>query len=276
MLRSGMRASDGIEDYLSSPVGAWVAGRSYLFWCQSPQFFGFSLWGRHDVDDARHLVQLIDMHMRAEPPLDIVTDVRRVTTPDVGSFQLAVDYCRVNLPEQERLVRRHAIIRPEGVIGAITAGFYRLIDPKHNWQVFTSAPEAFAWLRPAEGLAVCTEVDEIVASRMGMSEPIRLLRHWLQQNLSTCSLNAAARAAGMSRRSLQRLMGQTGTSFRAEVELARVHAAKAMLVERDRKLDAIASELGWSSLAHFSTRFRHLTGETPSEFRNRHANQPKY
>jgi AraC-like DNA-binding protein len=80
---------------------------------------------------------------------------------------------------------------------------------------------------------------------------------------------ATAAALGVSARSLQDRLQRSGSSFRVELHAARVLAAKALLAETPQKLTAIALEVGYSSLQHFSTRFRKATGLTPSEWRAR-------
>ena len=267
-----LRASTGIAEFLADPVGARIVGNSYMFWCKSPQLFGFALWGRHGGDDAQQLIRLIEAQMQTwvQPPVDIVIDLRRVNATDMTAFQMFVEFGRKNVPSYSPRIRRQALVRPEGFMGAIATGFHRMLDPKHNWELFTSAPEAFAWLRSDyvdQGL--CEEIDEVIAATLGLSQPLRVFREWLAHHLRDPKLAHGARAIGTSPRSLQRQLRQAGTSFRAEVESARIVAAKAMLIHSDNKLDAISTDLGWSSLSHFSGRFRRLVGMSPSEFRRR-------
>jgi AraC-like DNA-binding protein len=98
---------------------------------------------------------------------------------------------------------------------------------------------------------------------------LRSLRGHLAANLSQITVRAAARALGTSPRTLQRGLSELGTSFRAEVERARVRAAEALLAETNAKLEVIALQVGCSSPSSFSRLFRRLTGESPSDFRAR-------
>jgi transcriptional regulator GlxA family with amidase domain len=84
------------------------------------------------------------------------------------------------------------------------------------------------------------------------------------------TLAAAARRQGRSERSLQRDLQQGGTTFRAELEAARVELARALLVDTDLKIDSVARKVGCASAAHFATLFRRVAGETPSAYRDRH------
>src|SRR5581483_10149852 len=105
------------------------------------------------------------------------------------------------------------------------------------------------------------EVRELVARIVGSSPALDALRAYLRGCRGAATLQQAARALGRSERSLQRDLGESGSSFRAEQGHARLEAARTLLIESDRKLEAIASDVGCSSLAQFSRLFRRLTGE---------------
>jgi len=61
-----------------------------------------------------------------------------------------------------------------------------------------------------------------------------------------------------------------GTTFRHELNSARVRAAQTLLATSHTKLEVIAAEIGCASVQHFSTLFRRETGEAPSAWRARH------
>jgi len=84
------------------------------------------------------------------------------------------------------------------------------------------------------------------------------------------TVSEVGRAIGVSPRSLQHQLRQAGTSFRQEVNAARVRAAQQLLQASDTKLTSIAIEVGCASLQHFSTLFRKQTGLAPSAWRARH------
>jgi transcriptional regulator GlxA family with amidase domain len=79
----------------------------------------------------------------------------------------------------------------------------------------------------------------------------------------------AAKALGVSMRSLQRRLKAIGTSFREQASEARLETVIDRLVRTDAKLETIAREVGCSSTAHLSLVFRKSTGETPRKFRRR-------
>ena len=72
---------------------------------------------------------------------------------------------------------------------------------------------------------------------------------------------------GLSRRSLQRLLGRNGTSFGEIVEQALCRRAIVRLGDRGTAITDIALELGYSDAAHFTRAFRRWTGMPPSAYR---------
>lgn len=73
-----------------------------------------------------------------------------------------------------------------------------------------------------------------------------------------------------SRRSLLRLFKATiGTSPSRYIEETKLDNAKTLLATSKMTLKQIAHEAGYSTASHFSSKFRQLTGLTPSAFRRR-------
>jgi AraC family transcriptional regulator, regulatory protein of adaptative response / methylphosphotriester-DNA alkyltransferase methyltransferase len=83
----------------------------------------------------------------------------------------------------------------------------------------------------------------------------------------TLSLAALAHSIATSRRQLQRVFAEHGTSFRKELQRARmVHAAK--LLSQDRlPVATVARAVGYRQAAQFSKAFRRHHGHPPSAAR---------
>lgn len=79
-----------------------------------------------------------------------------------------------------------------------------------------------------------------------------------------------ARRLGLSRRTLQRLLHQEGTSFGALVQSVRHAAALKLLVDPHRTLAEISSALGFSEPSAFHRAFRRWTGDAPGTWRKKH------
>lgn len=80
-------------------------------------------------------------------------------------------------------------------------------------------------------------------------------------------INLAAEIAGMSTRTFQRQIKQTGNTFSKLLDETRFELAVSMLNEDSITITNIASAVGYSSLAHFSRSFHRITGMSPSSYR---------
>lgn len=83
------------------------------------------------------------------------------------------------------------------------------------------------------------------------------------------TLASAARALMVAPRSLQRYLANEHTSFHAELQGARVAAARMLLKDTDWKLAAVAREVGFASAQHFNQVFRRYEGDPPRVFREK-------
>jgi len=84
------------------------------------------------------------------------------------------------------------------------------------------------------------------------------------------SVDEAALALAMSRRTFQRRLGESGTNFRQLVDDVQANMARHMLVETDIPLVEIAMLPGFSESSSFSRAARDWLGEPPIEFRQKH------
>ncbi len=93
-------------------------------------------------------------------------------------------------------------------------------------------------------------------------------RHYTE----TLDLDALAAVAGMSKYHFQRLFTATyGLSPAAHLSQRRVERAQDLLRATNLTVTEVCHAVGYSSLGSFSTRFRELVGESPSEFQRRYA-----
>jgi AraC-like DNA-binding protein len=85
---------------------------------------------------------------------------------------------------------------------------------------------------------------------------------------------AVARELGMSRKTLERRVAESGTTFRAIVNALRYELAKTAL-SGDVKLASIATALGFSDLRSFTRAFKRWADATPSAYRLRCAGRAR-
>ena len=118
-----------------------------------------------------------------------------------------------------------------------------------------------------------------MTSLVGAAEPAdlaeacrRKVRHFCRKNLGSPSLSvdAVARATGLSRASLHRLFHDQPHTLMQWVQLERLNACRRLLDAPGlprRTLTEIALSQGFKTSAHFSTAFRQRYGVTPREYR---------
>jgi AraC-like DNA-binding protein len=81
------------------------------------------------------------------------------------------------------------------------------------------------------------------------------------------SLQCTARQLGISVRLLQRSLAEAGTSYREELDRARVRAACHLLAHSKERICDIGTQLGFSDASSFSRTFMRLMKIQPRVFR---------
>jgi AraC-like DNA-binding protein len=101
-------------------------------------------------------------------------------------------------------------------------------------------------------------------------EAARAVREHVVDTLAAgTSLEGAARALGVSPRTLHRRLREEGASFRGVRDSVRRESAIARLARTDDAIAAIAADLGYSEPSAFFRAFVGWTGVAPSEYRRR-------
>lgn len=271
-----MRSAEGLDDYLRDPIGRYLAGENFLHWYASPELCGFILWGRPGEVQIQRLTQVLDVELPPAAPHVSLVDARRVEAPDANGFTVLVKYMASRLGGFSQTVKRQALLRPEGMTGAVVGGFYSVLSSGYPTRAFADPLAALAWLGQPEdeGQALLHVLNDLVMQQMGQSPLLSELHRVLRTRLVDAHLAEVAREMGMSERTLQRRLREAGTSFQTELNTVQVRTAQALLLESDAKLTSVALEVGCASLQHFSGLFRKLTGESPSAWRARHRKTP--
>ncbi|MEW6268021.1 MAG: helix-turn-helix domain-containing protein [Thermodesulfobacteriota bacterium] len=115
-----------------------------------------------------------------------------------------------------------------------------------------SAPQLAAWVRSAPPRDFVSSLESLLAALL---------------EAGRTDVVSAAEAAGMTVRSFQRRLGETGLTYSALLERMRLRMAIRMLETPDVSMIEIALALGYSDAAHFTRAFRRWTSTTPMEYR---------
>ncbi len=257
------------EEMARGPVGRYAHGSAFLIWCTRPELCGFVVWGRLPLAELELLTRMFD---RSEDggialPCDFVLDSRRLEAVEPGAFDFVVREAATRMGALRRRLRKQAFVRGEGVLGAALAGFYPVLDADVDSKMFTDPHRAFAWLGETDR-AVVDGIDRLVAEVVSGSTVLDRLRTYLASRFGKrTTIDAAARWMGLSSRSLQRSLQESKTSFREELDQARLRLAKQLLLETDLKIAAIAERVGASTETSFIAFFRRRTNQSPAAWR---------
>ena len=262
-----------LEEFAAEPIGRYFAGETFVHFCASSRLWGVILWGRADVHHAQQLGRSLVLELGpAIPPHCSLVDVSRIEGGDPRAFGLAGRYITHHRTTLETQVERMALVRPGGIDGALVAGAYDILPRPYPVRLFLDVASAFAWIDPqADAVAGAAMLSAMYAEASSTPKDVGALRALLDSRLDGMPIAKAARELGLSGRTLQRKLGEAGTTYKDELADARVRAAKRLLLETSAPLTTIAFEVGCSSLQMFSALFRRRTNESPSAFRARHA-----
>ncbi len=115
-----------------------------------------------------------------------------------------------------------------------------------------------------EWIATETPLSVPTTSHAGLAAAMAFTRAHLQGG----HIGAAARAGGMSERTLRRrCRSELGMSWEQYRRRARILAAASLLNDTRLPVGAIAAEVGFESQSAFAKAFRGVTGKTPRAFR---------
>lgn len=261
---------DTLEGFAGEPRGRFVAGATFAHFCARADLWGVVLWGRPEPEHIATLVTSLRLELgEAASRHGSIVDASRLDSVDVAAFSVLDRYVREHQDELAKQVSRLALVRPEGMTGAVVAGFFEVLPRPYPVGVFASSEEALAWLDLAEedAAAFVRAIEVLHGEATGAAPVVTALATVLDARLGDINVAEAARALGLSERTLQRRLRGARTTFLDELNLARLRAAKRLLLDSDTPVTTIALEVGCATPQHFSTLFRRLTGQTPSDWR---------
>lgn len=113
----------------------------------------------------------------------------------------------------------------------------------------------------------------LALERGGNAARLQLVKNWVAQHSGRqgLSIGDAARAHGVSPRTLQALFARDGTTFTDFLLEQRLTSARHAAQASDCSISEIAFASGFGDLSHFNHRYRARFGEAPSDTRARTA-----
>jgi AraC-like DNA-binding protein len=213
------------------------------------------------------MTRLFDGFMQMGPSIDLLLDGSGMEGLDVSSLLVFTDWTRDRLDELRRRVHRQVGVISPGVIAFMLAGIMPIVGAGWPLTVLTDRREALRRLLPDGGDALCDELTALAQELSGVAPVVMQLRRLLAERQGQMTLSEAARAMGLSSRSLQRALGAGGSTYREEQQQVHFRRAEELLAG-DEKIGSIASRLGLSDRA-LTALVRARSGLTPTELRER-------
>jgi AraC-like DNA-binding protein len=268
-----MTGARSIAAMVSDPVGRFRVGTTYVVWCASPTLCGSVHWGRPSERDVRELMELFDpVHPALDRGHDFIMDTHALDSLDWLTLIPTAEYLRSRFPAWGRRIKRLAMVMPSGPLGVTVAGITQAVSfvvPPYPVRLCATSADALGWLQRADAFDALGEIERLVEETRGIAPIVRTLRDYLAGSLASPTVDDAARVCGVAPRSLQRELRRHGTSFGAELETARLRAARELLQHSDEKIETIARRVGYPSSSRLSALFRKTLGETPAQYRQR-------
>lgn len=262
-----MRCATSIEDYLRAPRESYLIDRAFCAF-HTATLFGVIAWGRPGIVEAQTICEVRRAELEDPGPHHLLLDYRLLEVVDVEAFRTLGEFLTANRDTLARTTARTALIQPaEPFAAATVAGFYAVVTSPYPSRLCTTLEAAEAWLGVPTVEPVTRMYEVSAAGRSTTTALVAVLeRH------PGLAVDEAARALGLTGRTLQRRLQAEGTTFLAESRKAVVRRAKHLLVTTDDKVADIARAVGCTTAQHFTELFRTETGLPPATWR---ANQKK-
>ncbi len=262
-----VREATSEDDFVNAPVGSFLIDRAWAYFYPDEHLSGYVVWDRPSGDDFERLARILPPAL-ATRPHPMLVDLRAMVGLDAEVFQLAARYTSDNFEALRRGVTKLALVRSGGVLGATAAGFFSLVSAFAPVAVFTDPEDALRWIdRPSYWPMLAAALVRFEAARHAAST-LRDLRHVLDTDPAANLAKISAELA-VSKRTLQRRLGELGTSLTLELARARVRVGQRLLAETGASVTEIAFQVGCKSPQHFSTLFKKATGDPPSTWREK-------
>jgi AraC-like DNA-binding protein len=252
------------------PRGKYFVGRSWLsFFAAHGRFSGTIVWGEPSPEDVKEWTACADLRIsEACAPHATLFDAYNVERLSPSAFGELAGYASRSLAGLEARITRLAVVHHGGFAGAVAVGFTRLVPVPFPAEIFRDAAKALSWLGCEDDAPLLDELGRVRNEARAVGPLVRDLAAFLHRHPEATPA-VAARALALSTRSLQRRLHEQNTTFRRELDGARVRLAQRLLEDSDASVSEVARRVGLTSPQHLSTLFHRCGHESPSAWRAR-------
>ncbi len=256
-----------LSELTPDPRGKYFVGRTWLsFLAAHARFSGTIVWGCPSREDVQLWGACADLRLAAAvAPHATLFDGQRIDRLTAGAYGELARYAERDVGIVSR-IGRLALVHWGGYAGAVAAGFTKLVPLPFPAEIFEDAAPALAWLGCEDDAPLLAEVRSAEADAKAVPALLRQLAALLVHQ-PRATAQETARALALSTRSLQRRLAEHGTTFRRELDAARLNLAQRLLLDTDAPVTTIALEVGLTSPQHLSTLFRRFGHESPQKWR---------
>lgn len=267
-----MRKAPTVASFVADPVDHYVIAGKTVVWCKSPKLGGGLAWGRANADETRETTRAFEglFGPKLDAMVDVVLDARFIEAVDPEALAALVKWLADQREAITKRVRMQIGVIPDGILGVTLAGILPAIGKRfHPVEIERDALTALRMLTTEdEAREVSETLEAALAEAMGTSSTLRRLRALARERCKDLVLEDAARALGLSTRTLQRTLRAEKSSFQDELKAARLERAKELVETTDEKVVTIAARIGVSETT-LTELFRDRFGTTPAEHRRR-------
>jgi AraC-like DNA-binding protein len=259
-----------LEALAPDPRGKYYVGNTWLsFFAPHGRFSGTIVWGEPSRADVAAWEACANLRLSAAcEPHATIFDAHNIERLGPTAFGQLAKYTHGHMRELGESITRLAIVHTGTFAGAVAAGFTKLVPVPFPAEVFTDVGAALAWLGCEADAPLFDELGEARREARATPPIVRELAAYLTHHPRATPAEAA-RALALSTRSLQRRLSEQKTSFRHELDAARLRLAQRLLLESETSVTEVAITVGLTSPQHLSTLFRRLGHASPSEWRAR-------
>jgi AraC-like DNA-binding protein len=223
------------------------------------------MWGRPLEADIEAMIPFFEIGADARfAGHASFVDCRALDSIDVLAFGKLLAYLVRRRHAWGPNVGRQAILHPDGLVGVMVTGALHVARPPYPFACFHGdGADAFAWCGVPD---LQPELEALRSALIGSPEIMRMV-HAVLQARGLISAAEVARALGLSQRTLQRRLGEAGSTFRKARDRFLSLEIERLLSGTELDLDAIAAQVGLSSASHLVAHFRATHGTTPGTWR---------